>query len=175
MNGESAASLGEDANLLMLVQVPLVRRERPRRALGMAYESAPAMAGAPMAKAMKDESDMETAVLGHGDLQGPFTELADLSIERDPRFPVRVTVQFYQATATGKVGGVEMEKLASVIENVYSKGDWIGSLVVPSPEDLRRPTNWDGVSPPPPQVSWWDFPGLVERWWNTPREAVGIR
>ena len=32
MNGESAASLGDDANLLMLVQVPLKYREPPRRA-----------------------------------------------------------------------------------------------------------------------------------------------
>jgi len=176
MNGESAASLGEDANLLLLVQVPLKRREPPRRAMMDAYESAaPAMAGAPMAKAMKGESDMETAVLGHGELQGPFTELADLTVERDPRFPVRVTVQFYQATASGKVGDAEMTKLASVIEKVYAKGDWVGSLVVPTPEDLRRPTHWDGASPPPPHVSWWNFPGLVERWWNTPKEPVGIR
>ena len=33
MNGESAASLGEDANLLLLVQVPLRHRAPPRRAL----------------------------------------------------------------------------------------------------------------------------------------------
>ncbi len=32
MNGESAASLGDDANLLLLVQVPLRHREPPRRA-----------------------------------------------------------------------------------------------------------------------------------------------
>jgi hypothetical protein len=175
MNGESAASLGEDANLLLLVQVPLVRREPPRRSYGMLYESAPSAAGAPMAKSAAPMNDMETAVLGHGELQGPFTELADLVVERDPRFPVRVTVQFYQATATGTVGGAEMAKLASVIEKVYSKGDWVGSLVVPSPADLHRPTNWDGASPPPPHVSWWNFPGLVERWWNGPKEPVGIR
>jgi hypothetical protein len=175
MNGESAASLGEDANLLLLVQVPLKRREVERRSLGMVYESAPMAAGAPMAKSAAPMSDMETAVLGHGELQGPFTELADLTIERDPRFPVRVTVQFYQATASGTVGEAEMTKLASVIEKVYAKGDWVGSLVVPSPEDLWRPTLWDGASPPPPHVSWWNFPGLIERWWNAPKEPVGIR
>jgi hypothetical protein len=140
----------------------------------MAFESA-APSAAPMAKMAAPESDMEVAVLGHGELQGPFTELADLTIERDPRFPVRVTVQFYQATASGKVGGAEMEKLASVIEKVYAKGDWVGSLVVPSPEDRRRPTNWDGVSKPPPHLSWWDFPGLMERGGYAPDQPIGIR
>ena len=177
MNGESAASLGEDANLLMLIQVPLKRREPPRRALGMAggaYPSAaPSMA---MSESMaKKSADMEVAVLGHGELQGPFTELAGLTVERDPRFPVRVTVQFYQATASGQVTEPEMAQLASVIEKVYAKGDWVGSLVVPSPGDLRRPTHWDGAGPAPKKLSWWDFPGLVERWWNTPKEPIGIQ
>jgi hypothetical protein len=179
-NGESAASLGEDANLLMLVQVPLRFRERPRRAL--AFESmAPSAAGAPamaMEKSARDRSDMEVAVLGHGPLEGPFTELAGLQVERDARFPVRVTVQFYQATATGEIGEPEMAHLAKLVAKVYEKGDYVGSLVVPGPGDARRPTAWDGASPPPGEVAWWDFPGLVERWWThgrRPKEAVGIR
>jgi hypothetical protein len=164
-NGESAASLGEDANLLMLVQVPLRYREPPRRAFLMEQAApAPAAMGAgAMAKREKD-SDLEVAVIGHGALQGPFTELAGLEVERDPRFPVRVTVQFYQATATGQVTGPEMDHLAKLVEKVYAKGDFVGSLVVPGPGDPRRPTAWDGASPPPREVAWWDFPGLVERW-----------
>lgn len=175
-NGESAASLGEDANLLMLVQVPLVVR-RPQRAL--AYESAVPMAAAP-APAMKQKAeasaDLEVAVLGHGELEGPFTELAGLEVERDARFPVRVTVQFYQATATGKLGEREMAHLAGLVAKVYEKGDFVGSLVVPGPGDARRPTAWDGASPPPSDVAWWDFPGLLERWRGRhPRDAAGIR
>jgi hypothetical protein len=163
-NGESAASLGEDANLLMLVQVPLRYRERPRRSLALDQlaPAAPMAAGA-MAEAKK-ESDLEVAVIGHGELQGPFTELAGLGVERDTRFPVRVTVQFYQATATGRVTAPQMAHLAALVEKVYAKGDFVGSLVVPGPGDPRRPTAWDGASPPPREVAWWDFPGLVERW-----------
>ncbi|HSN92863.1 MAG TPA: hypothetical protein VLS93_16655 [Anaeromyxobacteraceae bacterium] len=162
-NGESAASLGEDANLLMLVQVPLRRREPPRRALaaGDAMEAAPAAPSA--AKMARAAPDLEVAVLGHGPLEGPFTELAGLTLERDPRFPVRVTVQFYQATSSAEVGEAGMARLASLVEKVYAKGDFVGSLVVPGPGDPRRPTAWDGASPPPPDASWWDFPGLVER------------
>lgn len=175
-NGESAATLGEDANLLMLVQVPLRIPERPRRslALGLAPQAAPA---APMAAA-KGASDLEVAVLGHGELQGPFTELAGLEVERDPRFPVRVTVQFYQATSTADIGEAELTHLAGRVARVYEKGDFVGSLVVPGPGDARRPTAWDGASPPPSDVAWWSFPGLVERWWRhgrQPKEPVGLR
>jgi hypothetical protein len=176
MNGESAASLGDDANLLMLVQVPLRRREEPRRALAMPFAtSAPPAAGA--MKQSERASDLEVAVLGHGELQGPYTELDGLEVERDPRFPVRVTVQFYQATATGQIGDAELDHLGKLVAKVYEKGDWVGSLVVPQPGDPRRPTAWDGASPPPAEVAWWDFPGLVERWWNhgPRREGAGIR
>ncbi len=176
-NGESAASLGEDANLLLLVQVPLRYREPPRRkALALA---APAPAGG-AAKAMSvaaESADMEVAVLGHGELSGPFTELDGLEVERDPRFPVRVTVQFYQAVSGPAVTGAQLASLSKVIGKVYEKGDWVGSLVCPGPGDARRPTAWDGASPPPGPIAWWDFPGLVERWWkHGPRgEPVGIR
>ncbi len=136
------------------------------------------VAAAPKAEASRARaSDLEVAVLGHGDLQGPFTELAGLAVERDPRFPVRVTVQFYQATATGVVGEPELVRLAALVSKVYEKGDFVGSLVVPAPGDARRPTAWDGASPPPPDVSWCDFPELEERWrmvgWRRP--GIGVR
>jgi hypothetical protein len=177
-NGESAASLGEDANLLMLVQVPLRFRERPRRGLLLDAPSAKALSAPAPAQAMRRESDLEAAVLGHGDLEGPYTELAGLDVERDARFPVRVTVQFYQATATAELGEREVAHLASLVSKVYEKGDFVGSLVVPRPGDARRPTAWDGASPPPADVAWWDFPGLLERWWKhgrDPRQPAGIR
>jgi hypothetical protein len=148
----------------MLVQVPLRHREPRRQAFSGAESPAPASVGAgAMAKAEKD-SDLEVAVIGHGALQGPYTELAGLEVERDPRFPVRVTVQFYQATATGRVTAPQMAHLAALVEKVYAKGDFVGSLVVTGPGDPRRPTAWDGASPPPSEVAWWDFPALVERW-----------
>ncbi len=176
-NGERARDLGDDANLLLLVQVPLRRREPPPRAAAALESLAPASA-APSGKASRTRaSDLEVAVIGHGALQGPFTELAGLAVERDPRFPVRVTVQFYQATATGEVGEAEMARLAALVSKVHEKGDFVGSLVVPGPGDARRPTAWDGASPPPPDVTCADFPGLVERWrrHGGPRPPIGIR
>jgi len=182
MNGEAASSLGADANLLLLVQVPLLV-QRPRRAQAWeALGSAAPMAAAPAAKAERAASDVETAVLGHGELDGPHTELAGLAVERDPRFPVRVTVQFYQATATGRMGRPEMARLAELVEAVYTRGDFVGSLVVPAPQDLARPTRWQPARPPasfpPPRPGLCEFPGLAERWDEEcppPLPPIGVR
>jgi hypothetical protein len=178
MNGESAASLGEDANLLMLIQVPL-KVERPRRAFALGGAvSAPPMAMSKSAEAGPAADALEQAVLGHGELEGPFTELAGLTIERDPRFPVRVTVQFYQATSSGQVSAAEVGKLASLIDAVYTKGDFVGSLVVPAPRDPPRPTAWRGSNAPPAWYSACNFPGLAERFGvccPTAPPPIGIR
>ena len=172
-NGEAAASLGEDANLLMLIQVPLEQKERARMVMsapgaggGDWGDGAPMMeaTAAPMAKsgARGRESDVDTAVLGHGETEGPFTELDGLTIERDARFPVRVTVQFYQATSNGVVSPADIARMSEQIDKVYGKGDYVGSLVVPAPSDRRRPTNWLG-GPHRIDDGSHAFPGLEER------------
>ena len=48
-------------------------------------------------------SDVEEAVIGHGEVEGPFTEIDGLEIKRDDKYPIRVTVQFYKATSNGVV------------------------------------------------------------------------
>ena len=108
-------------------------------------------------------SDVETAVLGHGPELGPYTELDGLTIERDPRFPVRVTVQFYQATSNGVLAAADVRNLRAQIKKVYAMADYVGSLVVPTGADRQRPTNWDGVTTRPPGVTVQDFPGLMQR------------
>ncbi len=176
-NGENAQDLNDDANVLMLIQVPLKYRA-PRRAaynapMKMAAQGSAelsdkaAPSAGPPAEAQRstrrdERPDIDTAVLGHGPTEGPYTELDGLTIARDPRFPVRVTLQFYQATSNGVVGKVNMKAMAGQIRKVYGKGDYVGSLVVPSGVDRMRPTNWTGVSTAP-AVTWTDVPGLVER------------
>lgn len=163
MNGESADSLGADANLLMLIQVPLKTKGRPQ----LAYPPASVAPGAVArtSSARRDRgSDVDVAVLGHGPTEGPYTELDGLTIERDPRFPVRVTVQFYQATSNGVVSAKDVDRMADQIAKVYDRAEYVGSLVVPTERDRERTTNWDGVSEAPADLSWWDFPGLVERY-----------
>lgn len=200
-NGESADSLGADSNLLMIIQVPLRYRQPPMRMMAPASggfggglgglasgaappASAPAPAAEMAAEPMKKEagakpraavSDVETAVLGHGPELGPFVELDGLKIERDPRFPVRVTVQFYQATSNGVVNADNVQGLAAQIAKVYASADYVGSLVAPSKADRRRPTNWNGVGPMPPGTTCADFPGLVARGLCPPKVVQPVR
>jgi len=133
-------------NMVLLVQVPLVHQERAYEADaaggGTVAESA-AMPAAP--------SDVENAVIGHGAVEGPFTEIDGYEIERDERFPIRVTVQFYKATATGDVTAADMDEIKAQIDRVYDDADYVGSLVVDDPSG--RPTEHDG--PKLETVEWW--------------------
>jgi hypothetical protein len=177
-NGEDAQDLTEDANVLMLIQVPLkYRAPRPVMMPSSPMKtSAPIQAQEPKAKAApaggagygdfgggRARSDVDTAVLGHGPTEGAYTELDGLTIARDSRFPIRVTLQFYQATSNGVISKDNVKAMVAQIKKVYGKGDYVGSLVVPSGLDRTRPTNWTGTQAAPANVSWDMFPGLVER------------
>jgi hypothetical protein len=93
-------------------------------------------------------------VIGHGEVEGPFTEIDDLAIERDPRFPIRITVQFYKATSSGNIDASEMKALADQIASVYADARAVGSLV--TEPDRGRSTEWDdegkGKGEP---ADWW--------------------
>jgi len=118
-------------------------------------------AGAPEPRRSR-RADMDVAVLGHGPSEGPYTELDGLTIARDPRFPIRVTVQYYQATSTGVINGEHMAMVAGQIGKTYERGDYVGSLVVPD-IGVARPTAYTGTSAAPAYLTWNDFPGVVER------------
>jgi hypothetical protein len=162
-NHEDAQSLGEDANLLMLIQVPLKNRPQRREELDDLLNGVADSDGAPdkPGEAGRRSRDLEVAVLGHGPQLGPFTELDGLTIERDPRFPVRVTIQFYQATTTGHLSSADARAFAQQIRKVYKQADYVGSLVV-SP-NKKRPTLWSHATTAPAHLTFWNFPGLYER------------
>ncbi|MFA9480369.1 hypothetical protein ACERK3_19025 [Phycisphaerales bacterium AB-hyl4] len=147
-DGRAADRADGDAglNMVMLIQVPLKQKTPPRRT-GVVFSVASSM--------LREEAmapDVEEAVIGHGPVEGPFTEFDDLPIERDPRFPVRVTVQFYKATSNGQVSEQDIAGIAAQIERVYDDADYVGSLVVEGP--TGRPTEHEGPMVEPPD--WWD-------------------
>lgn len=147
--GGGISAAGEDAaNVVLLVQVPLKHRETvfPASIGGMLDDFAMEEA-APMSRSAA--SDVENAVIGHGPAEGPFTELEGLEIERDPRFPVRVTVQFYKATSNGVVTAQDVRDIRKQIDRVYQDASYVGSLVVDGPRGRR--TEW---SPREPEVTW---------------------
>jgi hypothetical protein len=139
-----ASSAAPGLNLVLLIQVPLKQRQ-PRRIQPITT----CMAAAPACAA---PSDVEEAVIGHGKVEGPFTEIDDLDIERDERFPIRVTVQFYKATSNGAVSEKDMAEIAQQIDRVYKDADYVGSLIVEG--ETGRPTEYEGAKVNPPD--WWD-------------------
>lgn len=151
---EDATALEEGADMVMIVQVPLRLPYAPRRAMssggglgsGAGYGAAAgAFADGDSSGASRGRtSDVERAVVGHGLEEGPFQEIRNRRIRRDPRFPIRVTVQFYRATSNGVVSEADLESAVSTIERVYAEADFVGSLVVGSQE---RPTSWVRPSP----------------------------
>ncbi len=138
-------------NMVLLIQVPLKRKAVECGPQEMALcQPCCADAAAPAGRG----GDVEAAVIGHGKVQGPFTEIDNLPIERDYRFPVRVTVQFYKATSNGVVSKDDMAEIAAQIDKVYAQADYVGSLVTDGATE--RPTEYDGDKVQP--AEWWaDF------------------
>jgi hypothetical protein len=155
---ESPEAAGESGlNMVLIIQVPLRQKVHLEDLL-------PTFSLGAMAPAAEMKSDVEAAVIGHGDVEGPFTEIDGLAIRRDGRFPIRVTVQFYKATADGMVTEADMKAIAEQIDRVYEDGDYVGSLVVDGPSD--RPTEYDGPKDEPP--GWW------QAFWTRFEDNVGL-
>lgn len=153
---DDRSALAKGADVLFLVQVPLVHAQ-PRRAwgpppmaggfggLGAQGAPAPAQKSSAQADGARDRrSDVEQAVLGHGPNLGPYNEGRGLRLERDTRFPVRITVQFYKATSNGVVSDTDLDSISRSIGSVYEHAEFVGSLVLPE-GDPRRPTAWQRV------------------------------
>jgi hypothetical protein len=155
---DERSALAKGADVLFLVQVPL--RHANRGALGgaipppapgaMGSGGAPkksaSMAPAAAAPAARraEVSDVEQAVLGHGPTLGRYREGRGARLERDPQFPVRVTVQFYKATSNGVVSDIDLDAISRSIGSVYEHAEFVGSLVLPE-GDPRRPTSWQTI------------------------------
>ena len=150
--GKTAPQAGKESglNMVLLIQVPLKQKnvmQQPGMMLDKAMEAMPApMAGAPR------RSNVENAVIGHGALEGKFTETDDVAIERDPKFPVRVTVQFYKATDNGAVSESDLKAIKTQINRVYSRSAYVGSLVTGG--QTGRITEYEGVKVQP--ANWWN-------------------
>ncbi|HWP07476.1 MAG TPA: hypothetical protein VNN72_17110, partial [Polyangiaceae bacterium] len=155
-SADDRSALAKGADALFIIQVPLRQKAPPRRAMSLdaasgagvpaapsaAYEMSPAP---PPAAAPSKKSDVEQAVLGHGRVEGKFEEGGHKRLERDDRFPIRVTIQFYKATSNGVVSTRDLDAIATAIGSVYEHADYVGSLVVPE-DDRRRPTEWQSAA-----------------------------
>lgn len=136
----------EGLNMVLLIQVPLKQTEAARAFSDVMFF------GESKEGRSRSVSDVEEAAIGHGDVEGPFTEIDGLAIERDARFPIRVTVQFYKATSNGVLSAGDIDAIAQQISRVYQEARYVGSLVVSG--DTGRPTEYHGPKQQPPD--WWD-------------------
>ncbi|MBN1960575.1 MAG: hypothetical protein JW841_06490 [Deltaproteobacteria bacterium] len=138
-------ALEEGADMMMVIQVPLKHENRGYLMGNAASGAMPMESAAPMKyeedKKSRMRSDVEKAVIGHGEDMGPFWEMGNMKLERDPQFPVRVTVQFYRATSNGIVSEQDLQDVKQLIRKVYDDADYVGSLVVPY-GPRYRPTDW---------------------------------
>jgi hypothetical protein len=160
---DDRTALQKGADVLFLVQVPLKHANVGRLGGALPAPAAtmgpggggmakPSAAPAPAMKkgaamddmAESEKSDVEQAVLGHGPNVGPFNEGHRLRLERDPKFPIRITVQFYKATSNGVVSDIDLDSISKSIGSVYEHAEFVGSLVLPD-GDPRRPTAWQKV------------------------------
>jgi hypothetical protein len=149
---------------VMLIQVPLVQPLVARHAFAACDAAAPA--GAMLRSRCEEASDLDEAVIGHGEVEGPFTEIDHLAIQRDARFPIRVTVQFYKATSNGVVTAADLDEVAAQIAAVYQDAKAVGSLV--TEPDRGRSTEWDdGGHGKQQPADWWD------NFWRTQEAATG--
>jgi len=153
--GPSITAAGEEGlNMVLLIQIPLKQKEAADLWFEGTCGGAVALC-APMSSCEDISSNVEAAVIGHGELEGPFTEIDGLRIERDTRFPIRVTVQFYKATDNGVASEQDIREIAEQIERVYDDADYVGSLVVPDPNDYR-PTDWNRNDVARELTPYWD-------------------
>lgn len=140
------------ADAVLLIQVPL-KQAAPARDYfdyGGMFGASDMAAPAPSAKSSESaaRSGIEQAVVSYGQVEGPFREMDNLPIERDTRFPVRVTVQFYKATSSGYLTDADVADLRAQIDNVYNHADAVGSLVTQG--YTGRQTEWTTQPPPTP-------------------------
>lgn len=149
------------ADAVLLIQVPLKQVAPPNYGYygsgGMAdnMDMAAPAAESSAKSASPRRSDIEQAVVSYGQAEGPFRELDYLPIERDTRFPIRVTVQFYKATTSGYLTDADVADLRAQIDNVYSHADAVGSLVTQG--YTGRQTEWTAPRPPvtsPATATW---------------------
>ena len=122
--------VAQDVNLVMVIQVPLKHKERRYKSNFVAACMLDDMCVSLGEAADIGGSDVEDAVIGHGDDEGEHAELGGYRLERDARFPIRITVQFYKATSNGIVDTPALENILACIEAAYTSADYIGSLVL---------------------------------------------
>ena len=126
--------VASDINVVVVIQVPLVHKPpEPRRVPSYGSfgggDLGPVTLGGGGRGIKTRGASFEDAAIGRGRDEGKHVELGGYKLERDRRFPIRATVQFYKATDSADIGSDHRANIAACVEKVYSDADFVGSLV----------------------------------------------
>ena len=120
-------------NLVMIIQVPLICEN-------IFCEGCSSDESCEDDGGEEDDCDIEDAIIKVGANEGEYTEIDGKKMERDPAYPVRVTLQYYKATSNAEVTDEVMFSIAQQLTKAQEQGDGAGSLVAPG--NSGRPTEW---------------------------------
>ena len=84
---------------------------------------------------------MDRAMLSVGATHSKFEGIKDFTLERDTRFPIRCTYQFYTVTDQQDIPDAMWTEIKGDIDRVYAKATATGSLV--TERNTGRTTEWD--------------------------------
>jgi len=138
----------QEKNCLYIYQIPLKTKEpeyvnSPTSDLCYDYDCDLKNSNCVMeceSECLSSERGMDDAILqkgeGHSDFKGTNNKL----LERDPKFPIRCTLQFYKVTDSKVIPEAVFQSMADKINNVYEKGINQGSLVTDG--FTGRSTEW---------------------------------
>jgi len=144
-------------NMLLIIQIPLKHRVIQPKYQPLAFNAKKNFSSQCVPESFSfrhdtRQADVEDAIIKVGQSEGEFYEIGDIEIERDPDFPVRVTLQFYKATSNGVCNDSHMAAISHQIKESRKFGVAIGSLVVGG--DTGRVTEHSHTSYSRPL--WWD-------------------
>jgi hypothetical protein len=122
--------VADDINMVIILQVPLKHKERSYEYGGLeAFSLSSFNDGISEGFLCAKAAAFEDAVISHGEDEGKHFELGGYKLERDIRFPIRATVQFYKVSDTADIGSEHIQQMAECIQRVYKDASYVGSLV----------------------------------------------
>lgn len=127
-----------DRNIIFLIQIPLKQRNRHisnySTLLSPTNNSFGDQIAMPQIAASTNcayqSKGMDHAMLRSSDkIEGTFDDISEKNVERDERYPIRVTLQFYRVTDNPNLELNDVNSISQAINRVYSTGIQQGSLV----------------------------------------------
>ena len=145
----------KDKNMIFMFQIPLKQKPKPKTRCAPMYAMSMCESAMCMPMSKSNSMGIEDAILSTTDGHSKFEGTKDLELERDDRFPIRCTIQYYKVTDTVDIPSSVFKTFAEQLNKVYdgvNDGEK-GSLVVdgktdritepeikhPKPEDIVPP------------------------------------